>query len=428
MRLNILSTLCGVMVLLQVHGQASISNDGLLKVGDRIPNVKFEHIINFSNEEARISDFHDKLLILDFWSTWCEPCVRAFPKLDSLQRQFESQIQIMPVTWQDAPLIENFFNRVKKQRAFILPTAIDTVLYKYFVDSANRWSGQYAWIREGKIVALTSGSSMTAENIRTVLSGGSLTVEHSRTFGKLLPNDFSRPLLLGNEYSERANEVMYYSVITPYIEGLEPGPRSKLRTTDDETAGLRLVNLSLPFLYNYAYQLNSFATDVLIETDAPSKFKQNKEDSTQLYCYELIMPNADREALYEAMRGDLEKAFGYIVTREKRNVTCAVLKKRKDGLLLTRGGVPFGESSNFYITLRNQPFSKLISSLDYYLPKHDFRFVIDETGIMGNIDINIEAYLRDTEAVAKQLNKYGLDLVLDKRSVDMWVIRDGESE
>src|SRR5690606_18660299 len=127
-------------------------------------------------------------------------------------------------------------------------------------------------------------------------------------------------------------------------------------------------------------------------------------------------------------RGDLEKAFGYVVTREKRDVPCAVLKKRKDGLLSTRGGVPFGESSNFYITLRNQPFSKLISSLDYYLPKHDFRFVIDETGITGNIDINIEAYLRDTEAVAKEVKKYGLDLVVEKRSVDMWVIRDGQSE
>src|SRR5690606_1952214 len=229
----------------------------------------------------------------------------------------------------------------------------------------------YAWIKNGKIAALTSGSSITAENIRTVLSEESLTVEHSRTFGKLLPKDFSRPLLLNNQFSDTKNGVMYYSVITPYIEGLEPGPYSKLRTPDDETAGLRLVNVSLSFLYNYAYQFNSFATDVLIETEVPSKFKQNKEDLTQLYCYELIMPHADGDALYEAMRGALEKAFGYVVTREKRDVPCAVLKERKDGLLSTQGGVPFGESSNFYITLRNQPFSKLISSSDYYLPKTD---------------------------------------------------------
>lgn len=425
MKCNILSTLCGIVMLFQAYGQANISNEILLRVGDRVPDVKLSHIINFPSKEARISDFKDKLLILDFWTTVCEPCVRAFPKLDSLQREFEGQIQIMPVTWEEAPPVERLFSRIKKQRDFILPTAVDTVLYKYFSDSANRWSGSYAFIKKGKIVALTSGTALTAESIRTVLSGGSLSVGRKRAFGKLLPRDFSKPLLLGGEYSDKTSRVMYYSAIMPYIQGLDANSSSGWASPDDETAGIRIVNLPLSFLYTYAYQLGSFATDILIETEDPSKFRASKEDTTQLYCYELIMPNADSETLHDAMKDDLRKTFGYIVTREKRYINCAVLKKRgKNDLLSTRGGTPFSEKSIFYITLINRPFSVLVSSLDYYLPKDDFRYVIDETGVVGNIDINIDAFLRDTEAVAEQLKRYGLDLVVEKRPVDMWVVRD----
>jgi peroxiredoxin len=34
-----------------------------------------------------LSDFHGKLLILNFWATWCEPCRREIPLLQTLRRE-----------------------------------------------------------------------------------------------------------------------------------------------------------------------------------------------------------------------------------------------------------------------------------------------------------------------------------------------------
>jgi thiol-disulfide isomerase/thioredoxin len=43
-----------------------------------------------NGERARVSDYKGKVLVLDFYATWCEPCRASIPHLIALQRQFGS--------------------------------------------------------------------------------------------------------------------------------------------------------------------------------------------------------------------------------------------------------------------------------------------------------------------------------------------------
>src|SRR3977135_207668 len=52
-----------------------------LSVGDKVPEIEFQ-MLNYSSPVAKLSDFKGKLLLLDFWATWCGPCIGSFPKLD----------------------------------------------------------------------------------------------------------------------------------------------------------------------------------------------------------------------------------------------------------------------------------------------------------------------------------------------------------
>jgi thiol-disulfide isomerase/thioredoxin len=36
--------------------------------------------------------FNGKLMILDFWATWCGACISKFPKLDSLQKKYADKL------------------------------------------------------------------------------------------------------------------------------------------------------------------------------------------------------------------------------------------------------------------------------------------------------------------------------------------------
>jgi thiol-disulfide isomerase/thioredoxin len=71
---------------------------GNIRIGETCPDVALSPIVNFKTSHATIADFKGKLLILDFWATWCAPCVSMIPVTDSLQKEFEGKIQILSVT------------------------------------------------------------------------------------------------------------------------------------------------------------------------------------------------------------------------------------------------------------------------------------------------------------------------------------------
>jgi cytochrome c biogenesis protein CcmG/thiol:disulfide interchange protein DsbE len=63
-------------------------HDNVVKAGDRAPEFSIK-ADNGKTVTAR--DFGGKLLILNFWATWCQPCVQEVPSLEQLQKQLGSK-------------------------------------------------------------------------------------------------------------------------------------------------------------------------------------------------------------------------------------------------------------------------------------------------------------------------------------------------
>ncbi len=60
-----------------------------LNIGDKVPDFVIPKIYNSSKKTARLSDFKDQLLIVDFWLRTCAGCVEALPGLERLQKKFQ---------------------------------------------------------------------------------------------------------------------------------------------------------------------------------------------------------------------------------------------------------------------------------------------------------------------------------------------------
>ncbi len=52
-----------------------------LTIGDPFPDLL---LTDFSGRQSRLSEYRGKLLVVNLWATWCEPCRREMPNLQQL--------------------------------------------------------------------------------------------------------------------------------------------------------------------------------------------------------------------------------------------------------------------------------------------------------------------------------------------------------
>jgi thiol-disulfide isomerase/thioredoxin len=85
------------MVFLAIVGNAAAdtgSDDYIpLRVGDPAP--AFTEKLVDSSQSVSLAGLKGRVVILNFWATWCEPCREETPLLVRLQKEFSEQLEVV---------------------------------------------------------------------------------------------------------------------------------------------------------------------------------------------------------------------------------------------------------------------------------------------------------------------------------------------
>ncbi len=402
----------------------NINTTGNPLINQLCPAFSFDTLFNYHKDKLSLPELKGKFVIVDFWGTFCLPCIKAFPKLENWQKRFGDNLQILLVATDGYPKAKQFYEiRKKGNKPMYLPCAINKSMVKYF---QVKDVSTYVWIDDkGYIRAITDGSQLTEENIAGFVNKKEITIREKE---KKVSIDYKKPLVeIAKEID--SNSVIFGSVLTRHLKGV----RSSMNVSRKGAYRNRIAahNMAIRNLYQLAYGDSTGPVPfnrTIVESSHPEKIEcppnedYEKWKPGNTFCYEISVPEAKRDSIWNLMRDDLRQLFGYNACQEYRKQKCLILKADKNFRYPADTSItPSVSISVGGITLVNQPFPRLVDNISHFLSD---KILLDETGLSGRITMIIKAQMNDVDAVNGELKKYGLSLQYEDRQVQMLVIRD----
>lgn len=79
------------------------------------PNFELPVVANGAAPGARVqlAQLKDKVVILDFWATWCGPCGQQAPILDRIARKYDQDVVVLGINVGEAPQAVANYTRAK---------------------------------------------------------------------------------------------------------------------------------------------------------------------------------------------------------------------------------------------------------------------------------------------------------------------------
>jgi thiol-disulfide isomerase/thioredoxin len=430
--LGTIGTVVGIIVIFLFSNVSAYPQNGL-SIGDKVPEVSLTNIIHYRTGQAKLSDFKGKLIILDFWATWCAPCVASLSKTDSLQKIFDGRAQLLPVTYQSKDETEKVLARIEKRKGkkLSLPMVVaDKELQLLF---PHHTLPHYVWINaEGIVIAITGIEEVSAANIEAALQKQTLSMDTKKDV--MVAYDKNSPLVSGN--TQLLNKpLLYQTALFGHIEGL-PAEYNIFATNSVSGKRITATNVTLLWLYKVAWSeaIRYIHPDkIVLEVKDPSALHTGQTGKAEAqwlrehtYGYEIIVPATMEGQLYKIMQQDLQKLFPqYSASIEKRKIKClALVRTSSTDKLKSRNEKTSMVFEGGSCQLKNSFLQSFILQLNavylQYLPTP----LIDLTGYNNKVDMILNCDLSDTKSLKDALKTYDLDLVERETTVEVLVIKD----
>jgi thiol-disulfide isomerase/thioredoxin len=127
--------------------------------------------VGTNNQRSRLIDYRGKVLVLDFYATWCEPCRQSIPRLNGLQQQYGPEgVQVVGLNVggpDDRIKVNEFAQEMNIQYPLGFP---DKTLTDLFLSADQTIPQTFIFDREGELIKRFVGyeGSTGAEIERTI--------------------------------------------------------------------------------------------------------------------------------------------------------------------------------------------------------------------------------------------------------------------
>lgn len=435
-----------IFLICALYGQRSKSADKIqnlkpLTVGDKVPDVVFDKMLNHTSSTGKLSDFKGKAIIIDMWFKECGSCIAGMPHLDSLQTEFKNDLQILLVTWQPKTDIQAFWKKRHQIKNLKFTQAVeDTIMRQLF---PARGYPHQIWInKEGYVAAITGGGSTTRDNVAKLVQGRALDLNLKQDELDWNVRHSVEPMIK-YYYDRNKVNILFYSYFSKYRPEFTAGSEIKV-DKKDKLVRVNFRNADFLRLYHFAYSgANNVPvhapTRMIREDSKPIATQADYKGMSNVFCYDLIYKDTVSTTLGNYMITDLDRFFNVQSHEELREMDCYVLRptginerykealkqeeesyiinkelKKGEALVLNKGFVPYLEMEFMHYV--DKPllwdFGEEIKKVSNLFKRTNL------------ISFKVTWNLENLPAMNKELAEYGLEITLEKRLRKVIVLRN----
>lgn len=106
--------LFGLSLTVSLPQQASAEDPQITADKDRVEAPEFE-LSDLKGEAVRLSQFKGKVVVVNFWATWCAPCKQEVPHLSRMVETYKEQGLVVLTISTDSPQTQSQVGRLARR-------------------------------------------------------------------------------------------------------------------------------------------------------------------------------------------------------------------------------------------------------------------------------------------------------------------------
>ena len=372
----------------------------IVKIGDSVPDYHFDKVLNYSKPTINLREAKGKILIIEFWGTWCGSCIPALEHLNEIQNKFKNDIMVVGIS-DDT---EERLNKFLLKRPVTIPLVSDPLNRSAKFFKVNAVPQTYVAGKNGEIIAITHPDEITEEKIKDLITGKNVELKTSITNGSSQV-----------DYFNADQKTIFSFAIKPMIDSVRT-TISKQGRDVFQSRRYTLINGTTDQFLRAIFQKTN--TRMLILADK----KQFEFSPENRFCFDIIVPEEEKEDFYKIAQEEAKRRLKYKIYTEDKTVDVYILRKidgdviLKPSLLERKSSFSYGKRTR--LSVDGGKIINLIEFLEQELKKP----VVDETDLKDKYDFTVD--WANKEELIKELQNIGLTLEKTQRPVEMLVIAD----
>ena len=354
------------------------------KIGDLPPEIELsETIQGLHTNEVSWSSLRGKVVVLEFWATWCGPCVKAIPHLNELIDEFKNQpVVFLSVTSEPAEKIRKFLIS-HPMKASIGIDKNETVRRAFGVRSIPHVVIVNA---QGRIAAITHPARIQASHLREILNG-----EPSTLTRLTYRSNATESGLVGVEAAETNLPIYEISI------------RESKRVADSDLPGCmwesnpsacRLAGREATVESALHFVFGKTAARMVLRCELPKG----------IYDFRLVAPAGHDSELEDQFANALKSTFGLRVKHQKIQMQVYVLTQIATNTPGLRLGASPGGGGETRDGFRFNGCT--LQTVAEFLEKALSAPVVNETGLTNYFHVDLKWELSDSERMRRVYRRY----------------------